>query len=119
MANDIGLRKTDAEHVGFFALSQLLTLQGCNGHVSGDVTGQRIETHILTYLLELLILDEFLVVILGPLRKFLHIVGAGNELAVLPVEPVGTVGRMTGRKDSGTVLIADTDDLRTEVCVQT
>ena len=53
--------------------------------------------------------------LLHPLGQVLHVVGAGDEVARLVVQPVGTVSRVTCGEDGGAVLDSDTDSLRAEV----
>ena len=53
--------------------------------------------------------------LLHPLRQVLHIVGAGDEVARLVVQPVSTVSRVACGKDGGAVLDSYADGLRAEV----
>ena len=64
-----------------------------------------IVAHATAHLLQLLVLLQRLVIVLGPLRQFLHIVSTGDKLPVLSVEPVGSIGTTSCRQDGSTVLI--------------
>ena len=118
MTDDIGLGIAYAEHIGAFALAQLLTLEGSDGHIGDNGATERCHADILSCLTYLGVVAEYFVLLLYPLRQLVHIERAGDEAAVLAVEPIGGIGGMTGRQDRGTVLIGDTDDLGTEVGVQ-
>ena len=40
VTDEIGLRETHAEHVGSLVLAQVLSLQGSDGHISGDMSAE-------------------------------------------------------------------------------
>ena len=115
MTDDIRLRIADAEHICGLALAQTFSLQGCDGHIGGDMSAEGIEAHATTHFLHLLVLLQRLVNVLGPQGQFLHVVGTGNKLSVLSVEPVSSVGTTPCGQDGSTVLIGYTDDLRLEI----
>ena len=48
---------------------------------------------------EIFLCQLTLVELVDPLGQFVHIEGAGDESSCLVVEPIGTVGMMSGRKD--------------------
>ena len=119
MADDVGLRIAHAEHVGLVAFAQSLTMQGMDGHVGDDGATVGRQADVFAQFLELLVLCQLLVVVLRPLRQLVHVVGRGDEAAVLQVEPVGGVGAVACWQYGSAVLVADADDLRLEVGVQT
>ena len=115
MTNDVSLRVADAQHVRGLSPTQLLAVQGCNGHIGSHCTTDGRQSDVATQFLRLLVLLQLLVVLLGPLWQLSHIIGTGDKLHILRVEPVGTIGRMACRQYGRPVLVAHADDLRAEV----
>ena len=106
MADDVGRRDADGEHVGDIVLTQLLIVEHGFGHLEslGDAlglsldVGTRLHTH-------------GLVEAVDPLGQFVHIIGAGDEVACRGVPPVGGVGSMACGQDGSSVLERNAKDL--------
>ena len=60
---------------------------------------------------EIFLCQLTLVELVDPLGQFVHIEGAGDESSCLVVEPIGTVGMMSGRKDGSAVFQRHANDL--------
>ena len=117
MSDDICLGIADAEHVCHIALTQLLTLESGNGHVCSHSAADGVIANLPVQLLCLLVVLQFVVIGLRPIRELIHIIGTRDEAYVLRVKPVGCIARTSCRQDGCTLLIRHTNDLRAEVCM--
>ena len=79
------------------------------------MSAKRIESHIFTDLLKLLVILHFLIIGLGPCRQICHIVSARDKLSILGVKPECSIGTTSCWQDSSPILIRHTDYLRLKI----
>ena len=106
MADDVGRRDADGEHVGDIVLTQLLIVEHGFGHLEslGDTLGAALDVGTRLH-------THGLVEAVDPLGQLVHIIGAGDEVSCRGVPPVGGIGSMACGQDGCAVLERNAKDL--------